>query len=412
MTDRRLWIVSELFYPEQTSTGYFLSEIARGLALDWGVQVICAQPTYSEREITAAAHEIWEGVTIHRLRSSRFDKDLLGLRLINVVTFTLSCLFFALRHIRRGDAVLVVTNPPTVFPIVGWIARMKGAKGLLLVHDVYPDVLSVTGLLSSRGLVYRLLNWMVAWSCHQYERIIVLGRDMRAKLMSKSNLPPSSFTIIPNWADTEIVVPLPRNLNTFAARHAMGNTFTVQFSGNIGRTHDIETLLATAKSTAHYTHIRYWIIGYGAKTGLLGESEVKELSNVHFLPRQPREELGAMLASADIIVIAFVPGMTGLSVPSRMYNVMAAGTPIVAMAEPESELALVVRECDCGWVIPPNDHAALTELIVDLASPEGQDKVRQKGVSARRAACNQYTLNHILDAYRKLLEQVCSEKED
>jgi colanic acid biosynthesis glycosyl transferase WcaI len=406
MTKSRLWIVSELFYPEQTSTGYFLSDIARGLASYQDVEVICAQPTYSERGIKAPAHEVWAGLTIHRMRGSRFNKDRLILRLINLVTFTLSCLVFAALRIRRGDKVLVVTNPPTVFPAIVWIANIKGAKTLLLVHDVYPDVLSVTGHLSPRSIGYRVLDRIVAFSCQKYDRIIVLGRDMHAKLLAKSGIAPSRLAIIPNWADVAGVRPLPRGDNAFATRYAMGDTFTVQFSGNIGRTHDIETLLATAKSTEHRSDIQYWFIGYGGKAALLHESEAKELTNVNVLPRQPREDLGGMLASADVIVIAFVPGMTGLSVPSRMYNVMAAGTAIIAITEPESELAMVVSECDCGWVIAPNDHTALTELIVKLATSEGRALVLEKGLAGRSAACNRYTIDHVLSAYRELLNQV------
>lgn len=401
MTNRRVWIISELFYPEQTSTGYFLSEIARGLASDWDVQVICAQPTYSERGIKAPWRETWHDVRINRMRSSRFDKDRLILRAINVATFTLSCLLFALWNIRRGDRVLVVTNPPTVYPFVGLLARLKRSQSLLLVHDVYPEVLSVTGHLKPGSLRYRLIDRFMSMACRRYDRIIVLGRDMLAKLMSKTGLPAARFAIIPNWGDTEAVRPCAREDNGFAASHGMGDTFTVQFSGNIGRTHDVEALLASAQATVERADIQYWFIGYGGKA-----AQIEASSNVHILPRQPREVLGEMLSSADVIVIAFVPGMTGLSVPSRMYNVMAAGTAIIAMAEPESELALVVVESDCGWVIAPNDDAALTRLILELATPDGRAKVHDKGVAARRAACERYRLHHVLNSYQDLLENV------
>lgn len=406
MTNRKLWIISELFYPEQTSTGYFLSEIARGLAEDWDVQVICAQPTYSERGITAPWLEDWDGVAIHRMRSSRFDKDRLVLRLLNVVTFTLACLWFAIRRIGQGDVVLVVTNPPTVFPMIGWLARIKRARGLLLVHDVYPDVLAVTGHLNRSGLFYPILDRIVNWAYRKYDRVIVLGRDMRARFAAKDGIAPERLTIIPNWGDTDTVRPCERADNTFAVRHGMGDTFTVQFSGNIGRTHDIETLLATARSTVSREDIQYWFIGYGGKTAQLQGGDADERQNVHVLPRQPREDLSEMLASADVLVIAFVPGMTGISVPSRMYNVMAAGTAIIAMADPESELAIAVEEHGCGWVIAPNDHAALTDLILRLATPAGRAEAHQKGIAARRAACERYTLDHVLSAYREVLEDV------
>jgi len=409
MRPRRLWIVSELFYPEETSTGYFLSEIARGLASNWDVQAICAQPTYSERGNNAPRQENWHGVCIHRIWSSRFDKDRLVLRLLNLGTFTVSCLLFMLGRLSCGDRVLIVTNPPSLFPIIGLLARIKGAKSCLLVHDVYPDVLSVTGHLNSDGLLYRLLAKIVTLACRQYDRIVVIGRDMHALLLLKSDYPPWRLAIIPNWGDTDLARPYLRRENSFAIRHGMGDTFTVQFSGNIGRTHDVETLLVTARSTTDRKDIQYWFIGYGGKADLLRASDVQSLSNVHALPRQAKEVLGEMLASADVLVIAFIPGMKGLSVPSRMYNVMAAGTAIIAMTEPGSELALVVEENDCGWVLPPNDDAALTRLILELATPDGRDTVHKKGAAGRRAAGERYSRQHALSAYNRLISSLGDE---
>jgi len=410
MRNRKLWIISELFYPEQTSTGYFLSEIARGLASDWDVAVICAQPTYSERGTKASRRETWHDVKVRRMWSTRFDKDRLHLRTVNLVTFTVTCLLFVLRRIRRGDRVLVVTNPPSLFPLIGMLARLKGAKSLLLVHDVYPDVLSVTGHLKREGLVYRAINRLVSAAYRQYDRIIVLGRDMQELIQSKSGLPTSKLPIIPNWGDTDEVVPITRDENSFAARHNMGDTFTVQFSGNIGRTHDVETLLASAQATSDQKDIQYWFIGYGGKAALLQGRDMESRDNIHVLPRQPKEDLGPMLASADVLVIAFVPGMKGLSVPSRMYNVMASGTAIIAMTEPGSELALVVEETGCGWIIPPNDADALTDLIRDLATPKGRATVQEKGVAARQAACERYSLHHVLDAYHRMLLDIRDEE--
>lgn len=403
MTSRQLWIISELFYPEQTSTGYFLSEIARGLASDWDVQVVCAQPTYSERGMIAPRRESWGGTTIHRLWGTRFDKDRLPLRLLNVATFTLNCLLFLLRRVRKGDRVLIVTNPPTLFPFVGWLVRMKGVKALLLVHDVYPDVLAVTGHLKATSLIFRWIDHAMRWACRQYDRIVVLGRDMQSLLVSKTGFDHQDVPIIPNWGDTDAVRPLSREENSFAKTNGMGDAFVVQFSGNIGLTHDVETLVSTAKLTEDQLNIQYWFIGYGGKAAKLTGSEEQSPKNVHIRPRQPREILGEMLSCADVTVIAFLPGMKGLSVPSRMYNVMASGTGIIAITEPGSELALVVEESDCGWVVPPHDVDALTQLIQYLATSDGQAEVARKGASARRAACDRYRLEHALDLYRKLL---------
>src|SRR5690242_20331983 len=122
MTSPRLWIISELYYPEQTSTGYFLTRIAEGLAGFMRVEVLCGQPTYSEHGMRAPRRENRNRVRIHRVHATHFGKDRLILRAINALTLTVSVTWFALLRFRRGDRLLIVTNPPTLPPLVGLIA--------------------------------------------------------------------------------------------------------------------------------------------------------------------------------------------------------------------------------------------------------------------------------------------------
>src|SRR6185312_10860235 len=107
----RLWVVSELYYPEETSTGYFLTRIAEGLAGRFEVHAVCGRPSYSQRGTVVPWHEAHHGVEIHRMRATLFDKDRIIGRLLNVATFSLAASLFCLMQLRRGDRVLVVTNP-------------------------------------------------------------------------------------------------------------------------------------------------------------------------------------------------------------------------------------------------------------------------------------------------------------
>jgi hypothetical protein len=140
-TDGSVWVVSELFHPERTSTGHFLSCIATGLASSFPVRVLCAQPTYSARGRRARRRERLGGAEILRCWSTTFPKDVLLLRLVNLITISMSILFEACRAFRHGDRVLVVTNPPTLPFVVRWACRLRGARLVLLIHDVYPEAL-------------------------------------------------------------------------------------------------------------------------------------------------------------------------------------------------------------------------------------------------------------------------------
>lgn len=403
----RLWVVSELYYPEQTSTGYFLTHIAEGLAQAMPVEVISGQPTYSEHGTKAPLCEDRNGVRIHRVRATSYGKDRLALRAVNAATLTLSVAWFALRHFRRCDRLLVVTNPPTLSPLLGLIARWKGMDAHLLVHDVYPEVLAATGFLRSDAFSYRLLARVFAATFRLYGSIVVLGRDMAEVVRNKlgsANLADRRITIIPNWGDTGEIAPLPRAGNPFFALNDINAPCVIQFSGNIGRTHDVETVLAAARALRSRTDILFVFAGYGGKTDAVANAIASgELSNVRLLPRQPRELLGPMLASATATIIAFVDAMKGLSVPSRMYNVLAAGTPIIAIAERESELAQVVAEEAAGWVLAPGDVDALVALVTWLADTEGAADAVHRGARGRAAVEQRYTFSIVAEQFRALL---------
>lgn len=404
-----LWIVSELYYPEQTSTGYFLTRIAEGLAKAAPVAVISGQPTYSEHGVDAPTREDRHGVRIHRVRATHFRKDRLLLRLVNVLTLTLSVSWFALTRFRRGDRLLIVTNPPTLPPLLGLIARWKRMDAHLLVHDVYPEVLAATGFLKTNSLTYRLLAYVFAGTFRRYKSIVVLGRDMAKVVRDKIGDDGPPIIIIPNWGDVDEIVPLARAENPFFEASGIGITAAcvIQFSGNIGRTHDVETILAAAHRLRARDDILFVFAGYGGKASAVADAIASgSLPNVRLLPRQPRELLGPLLASATATIISFVDAMKGLSVPSRMYNVLAAGTPIIAITDPGSELALVVTEEKAGWVLPTSDVEGLVALIHQLATPEGEVEAARRGASGRAAMEARYTYLSVEAKFAALIGKV------
>lgn len=401
----RLWVVSELYYPEQTSTGYFLTRIAEGLASSMQVEVVCGQPTYSEHGVRAPAQEDRNGVRIHRVRATHFGKDRLLLRALNVATLTLSVAWFALRHFRGSDRLLIVTNPPTLPPLIGLIARWKKMDAHLLVHDVYPEVLAATGLLRTESLAFRGLARLFSATFALYASIVVLGRDMAELVHTKLRGADSKITIIPNWGDIDEVTPLTREANPFFALNQIQAPCVIQFSGNIGRTHDVETIIATAQRLRARSDILFVFAGYGGKTDIIAQAIASgELPNIRLLPRQPRELLGPMLSSASATIISFVGEMKGLSVPSRMYNVLAAGTPIIAIADAGSELALVVEEEEAGWILPPGDVDALLPLVEHLASPAGAEEAARRGALGRAAIEARYTFSSVIDRFRIMFD--------
>ena len=401
---KRVWIISELYYPEDTSTGYFMTGIAEGLARRYDVNVLCGQPIYSERGAIAPSKERLNGVNIKRCFGSAFDKNIIVFRLINLMTISFSLFLNALRSIARKDCVLVVTNPPLLPFFIALACRLRSAKCLLIIHDVYPEALIVTEMIRANSFSTQFMNYLTRKLYLGVDRIIVLGRDMRQLVCEKLAPAAHPVAIIPNWGDTAAVNPIPREKNQLLRTLKLDNKFIIQYSGNIGRTHGLEDLLMTAMRLKNEP-IHFLIIGSGAKQNLL-ELEIQKggLNNITLLPRVPRGKLNDSLNACDVAVISFVANMAGISVPSRMYNIMAAGRPIIAVVEEDSELALVIKEEKIGWVVSPGDINQFAAAALEARA----DPVRLAAMSgrARRAVEMKYSYECVIAAYSDLFRSL------
>lgn len=240
---QRVWVVSELYYPELTSTGYFLTGIAEGLAGDYDVSVLCGQPSYWSRGVRAPFREMRNRVDVQRCRATTLDKNKLLGKIINLITISLSIFLAALFRFRRGDIVIVVTNPPLLPYLAALACRVRGARIILLVHDVYPEILTRLGILKPQSIPLRLLNRASVWLYQSTDRILVLGRDMQSLVSGKLSSRRDRVVIATNWASSEMIVPTPRGNNQLLDTLHLKEKFVVGFFGNMGRPHCIEDLL-------------------------------------------------------------------------------------------------------------------------------------------------------------------------
>ncbi len=395
-----VWIVSELFYPEETSTGYFLTVIATGLALDRRMAALCGQPTYSKRGIKAPAREYYEGISIFRCSGTTLNKDRPLSRVLNTITVSFSILWNALWRLRADDYVIVVTNPPLLPFLVAIACWLRRAKCILLIHDVYPEIFVMSGVAKSSSHLVKLVASARRLLYRGMGRIVVLGRDMEALIRKELSSDPQRVVIIPNWGDTESVFPMRKGDNRLLQAHGLTSHFVVQYSGNMGRTHDVEVILEAACVLVQESVIHFLFIGSGRKAHLV-EAASRTSENITFLAPRGREQLGEVLTASDVAIISFVPGMSGLSVPSRMYNVMAAGCPIIGVCDESSELAMVIREERIGWVVLPGDVPGLAALILRIS--RAPDLLAEMGHRARRAAEQLYTAKQAVARYSALL---------
>lgn len=398
----KIWVVSELYYPEMTSTGYILTRLAEGLAADGSdVAVLCCQPTYSARGTHAPAQETRNGVAIRRCPGATLDKDILLFRLVNLVTITVSLFFNALWQFRRGDRVLVVTNPPSLPFLIAVACSLRGAHCLLLVHDVYPELLVAVDKLRASHPLVRGLSWLSRILYRKVRHVVVLGRDMQARITETAEIGREHVSIITNWADLDQVAPVRKDDNVLRGELHIRDKFVLEYAGNIGYPNDVESIVEAARTLSGDSDVHFLFIGSGAKRRWVEDAIVRnQLTNVTLLPNRPREDQNNFLNACDVAIVSLVSNMKGISVPSRMYNIMAAGKPIIAITEPQSELALAVEEEDIGWVVPPGNADRLVNVIRQARS--APLRLAEMGARARKAAESKYAYEHVLRSYVEL----------
>lgn len=399
--------LSELYWPEETSTGHIITGLAEGIAIDRNVAVIAAQPTYSQRGIRAAAREVRNNVEVFRVRSTLLAKDSMTGRLVNHLSVSLSILGRTIRVGRRARIVVSVTNPP-MLPYLGVVAaHLVRAQHVVMVHDGYPDLLVAAGLLEKEGMLAKTLERLVTAMYARSSLIIVVGTDMEARTneLTRPDREGTTARVVRNWADLESVTPLPRQESDVLASLGISADFVVQFAGNLGRLQDVPTVLAAMESLKARTDIHLLIVGTGSER-LTAERWIADgrLPNVTVIDPVPRESAARIHRACDVALVTLIPGMLGVSVPSRSYNFMAAGRPIIAMVHPDSEIGRVVDEDGVGWLCEPGSERALAASIEFAA--DHPDEVLRKGLHARRIAEQKYTRDASVAALVAALDSI------
>jgi colanic acid biosynthesis glycosyl transferase WcaI len=397
-----LWVVTELYYPEMTSTGYYLTAIAEGLTDTFDVKTLCGQPNYSARGVRASSHETHNNVEIFRCLGTTLDKNVIPFRLLNMLTLSLSIFVRALFNFKKGDKVLVVTTPPSLPFITAFASLIKGANYTLLIHDNYPEILIAVDKTTENSLLAKSVNYANRWLYKFAQKIIVCGRDMQELVGGKTEGLDIPISFIPNWAELEQVNPQPRSENKLLAELNLQDKFVFLYAGNMGYPNDLESIVECAEKLKDDEIFHFIFLGAGVKRKYL-EREIanRKLPNITILDPRPRTEQPEFLNACDVALVSLVKKMLGVSMPSRTYNILAVGKPILALTEAKSELARVIDEDNIGWIVPPNNPEKLLETIKQIYSD--REKLPEMCERARKSALKNYSLETAVAAYRREL---------
>lgn len=264
--------------------------------------------------------------------------------------------------------IFVVTNPPFL-PLLAWLLhRLQKRPYGLLEWDIYPHVLVPMGLLSRRHVLFRFWQAWHQKSLREAGVVITIGEQMAARLRDIANDELLPVQVIPNWVDTEWMKPIPRSENPFAQKYRLDEQLVVMYAGNLGATHSIETIIAVSEILRNEFDIRFLIIGDGTKRQLVETAiRTKSLTNSQLLPLQPLEFVPYSLASADIGVVTLAKDYEGLSMPSKTYNLLAAGNALLGISQSPNDLSDTINLHGCGANFGPSDVPDIARWLKSLS---------------------------------------------
>ncbi len=392
----KILVVSQHYPPDPTTTATYIGDIARALAADRRVMVLSGSP-HSAAGDTANPQVI-------EIAGAAAPKVALVRRAIAISWLAVRMFLATLRGAERHDVVFCVTTPFTLPYGVMLAARLRGAATVLLIYDLYPEALQAAGLARPSSLTARLIRRANAMLFRRLDAIVTIGRDVAPLLLAYPGVAQEKIHFIPNWT------LLPAAYRAIAAdnrfRAGRQTQLIVGLSGNLGFTHHPRTVFEAARLLRDNGDVHFLLSGWGVGWNELCALLAKEqLGNVTLLPPVPQKDLIEFLSAADVWVIPYRRNIAGVSIPSRLYNLLAIGRAIIVAAEPNAEAALVIEEEKIGWVVPPEEPAALADAIARAARDRADvaDKGRRAAVAAAK-----YSPDVALARYRDVFLQAGS----
>jgi colanic acid biosynthesis glycosyl transferase WcaI len=298
------------------------------------------------------------------------------------------------------DGVLAV-SPPLTLGMSGWAAAKRRDCPLVFnVQDIYPDVVVELGVLRP-GLLLSATSKLEALCYEHADAVTVLSEDLKQNVARKTG-DPGKVRVIPNFVDIDAIRPGPRE-NAYRQEFGLQNKFVVMYAGNVGYSQALMPMLEAAAALTDEPHVNFVINGGGVARPEL-ERAARGLPNVRFVDMQPAGRLAEVLTAADIHLVPLKRGLAHASVPSKTYSILAAGRPLLASVDAESEVARLVQDAGCGMAVPPEDAESITKAIRRLI--ESPETVETMGEAARRFVENWVSPSAVAQAYEELFEEL------
>ena len=414
---KKLLIYAHYFYPDVASTGQILAELAEGMIDAFDITVICVVPSYSgvieEKYKSKRIYiEDYKGIKLVRVRVPEFKKSNKVSRIKNLLAYFFNSLI-ATAKIEKQDYIYTISQPPILGGVLGVLGKwIKGGKLIYNIQDFNPEQTIAVGYAKNK----LLLNTVMAvdkFSCKNSDKVIVVGRDMQETLKNRfNNKKVPSNVFINNWINEKEIYPLEQNhpkIVAFKEKYNLKDKFIIMYSGNIGLYYDLENIIKVIGEFKDREDVVFAFIGDGTVKSKIEEYVTNNnLNNVTFIPYQDKADLIYSLNAADIHWVVNAKGIKGVSVPSKLYGVMAAGKPVLGVLDEGSEARLIVEECNCGVCIEPGNYKEISRNIEYILN--NKELIKSLGQNGRKYLEVNLTKDVSINKYKETILSLDNKK--
>ncbi len=394
------------YHPDKLGNAPLMTGMCEGLVRrGHRVTVVCAFPHHGTGRIEASdrrklyARDHLNGVDILRTYIYAPEGGAVA-KMANYASFTASA-FAAGATVRDVDVIFTPSPPLTLGLVDEALGRLHRAPFVYNLQDLFPEAAVRLGVLTNRRVI-RAFEALEARVYRKATRLAVISEGFRRHLLDRG-VPDEKIAVITNYTDTTLITPRERGDNRYRRAHGLEDAFVVQFSGRMGYSQGLETVVAAWRLLGDLSDLRLMMVGDGQAQPMVAEAFARD-PRVTVLPTQERADLPELLAAADVGLAPLRHGMAGTSVPSKIFGVMAAARPVIAGVDAGSDTEALLHAADCGLVVPPEDAGALAAAIRALHGDRG--RARAMGARAREHVVAHYSQDAIVDRYEALLRSV------
>lgn len=409
---KHLLVYAHYFYPDVASTGQLLTEVCESLTDDFNVTVICVVPSYTgkikdEYKNNRFYYENHKGMNLIRVRVPEFNKGSKFSRIKNIVVYFLNSVLATFK-VKNVDVIFTISQPPVLGGMLGRIGKsIKKCKFIYNIQDFNPEQVEAVGYFKNK-FILNVAKGLDNGNIKKADKILLVGTDQFETLENRKREFKEKGILINNWTDDKNIYPLEENskdILDLKRKYKLDNKFIIMYSGNLGLYYDLENIIKIAKNFQEYKDLAFVFAGEGAiKIKLENYKKKNNLENVYFLPYQPKDKLNISLNMADIHFVVNSKGIKGVSVPSKLYGVMAAGKAVLGVLEEGTEARIIIEKSNCGICTEPGNYKEIIDIIKKVYN---NDKtLKEYGINSRKYL-EQYLSKEVsLDKYKSLINNI------